>query len=184
MLIEDITNLGSGVGRVDLSDGSKWVIMVPNVIAGEKVKVKIYKNYDSYSEGELVEVQTASPDRVDAPCPYFSTCGGCQYQHITIATQRRWKKAQVLNVLRRIGQLTLEDKDVNDVVGTDHHYGYRTKLTPHYDVPRARKAVKIGFQMKGSRNIVDIDQCIIASSLINTKYADERQRIIESIEVS
>eukprot|EP01031_Cornospumella_fuschlensis_P030730 gene30730-37130_t len=155
MVIDDVSNLGSGVGRVLLPDGSKWVIMVPNVIAGERVKVKVFRNYDSYSEAELVEVQSPSPDRVVAPCPFFST---------------------------RIGQLAVEDDDVNSVIGTDHHYGYRTKLTPHYDVPRVGKAVKIGFQMKGSRNIVDIDQCIIASSVINSKYAEERLRIAERIE--
>ncbi len=181
LVIDDITNLGLGLGRVTLADNSKWVVMVPNVLVGEKVRVKIYKNFDSYSEGDLLEVLEASADRVVPPCKYFDTCGGCQYQHMTIDLQRKWKKAQVGNALRRIGGIKIGDDTINEVRGTDQVYGYRTKITPHYDAPR-NKALKVGFQQRGTRSIIDIDQCMIASRAINTKYAEERARVMDMVQ--
>ena len=92
MTVDDITNLGVGVGRVELSDGSKWVVFVPLVLPGEEIKVKIYKNNPTYSEADLVEVIKPSVDRSNPQCIYFSVCGGCQYQHMNIESQRFWKR--------------------------------------------------------------------------------------------
>ena len=38
--VESLTNLGMGVGRVD-----GWVVMVPFVIPGEKVRARIFRNF-------------------------------------------------------------------------------------------------------------------------------------------
>ena len=74
--IDDITNLGAGVGRID-----GWVVMVPYALAGERVKASVYKNHKNFSEADLVEAVKPSPDRVEAKCKLFGKCGGCQYQH-------------------------------------------------------------------------------------------------------
>ncbi len=172
--IEDLSNLGLGIGRKTLEDGSQWVVMVPLVLPGEEVKVRIYKNFASYSDADLVSVLKESPDRVVPLCKYFSTCGGCQYQHMNISAQRQWKKAQVESGLRRIGGFS--DLLVNDVVGTsDHLFGYRSKLTPHYDKPLSSSngtgPVPIGFLKRGSKTVVDVDDCVIASDNIRKAYA-------------
>jgi tRNA/tmRNA/rRNA uracil-C5-methylase (TrmA/RlmC/RlmD family) len=64
-----------------------WVIMVPNVIPSEVVRVCIYRNYKFYSEADLVKIITSSPDRIMPKFPLFKECGGCQYQHIPIRPQ-------------------------------------------------------------------------------------------------
>ena len=58
-----------------------------------------YRNEKTYSEADLVEVLTASEDRVTPKCEYFSQCGGCQYQHMNISSQREWKTNQVTVIL-------------------------------------------------------------------------------------
>jgi 23S rRNA (uracil1939-C5)-methyltransferase/tRNA (uracil-5-)-methyltransferase len=75
--IESLTNLGSGVARVD-----GWVVFVPFTLPGEKVRARVYRNDKNCSHSDLVEVLVASPDRVEPLCPLFGTCGGCQYQHL------------------------------------------------------------------------------------------------------
>lgn len=176
--IEDLTNLGQGVGKVTLADGARWVVMVPLVLPGERVTVRVYRNYDTYTEADLVEVLAPSKDRVAPLCPYFMQCGGCQYQHMSVTSQRDWKQKQVVTVLSRIASLPSSEFHVNPVVGSADFYGYRSKITPHYDLPRNKKdALKIGFQQRGSRIIVDIDQCLIASSKINERYSRLRQEI-------
>ena len=41
--IDDINNLGIGVGRID-----GWVVMVPYALAGERVRAQVYKNHKNY----------------------------------------------------------------------------------------------------------------------------------------
>ena len=173
--IEDLTNEGDGIAR-----DKGWVVMVPLVLPGERVVVRIYKNHAKFSEADLVRVVNPSPDRVTPLCPYFSECGGCQYQHMTIEAQRKWKRNQVKSLLEKIGQIY--DVNVNDVVGTtDYLYGYRTKLTPHYDSPKSSESIKIGFQKRGTRNVIDIEQCIIATPPINNKYNEFRTSFLSEL---
>ena len=51
--IENICNLGSGVGKYKLEDDKLWTIFVPNVLPGEICKVRIYRNFSSFSESDL-----------------------------------------------------------------------------------------------------------------------------------
>jgi len=162
--------------RYLLPDGiSSWVIMVPLALPGELVRVRIYRNHASYSEADLVEVLKPSDDRIKPVCKYYEICGGCQYQHITVDAQRIWKKQQVISLLSRIG--SINDVIVNDVIGSDNYYGYRTKITPHYNAPRSINELKIGFQQRNTRIVIDIDQCIIAVPEINKKYESIRQEL-------
>lgn len=124
--VTELTNLGSGLGRFSLTDGSQWVVMVPFALPGEIVKCQVYKNHQSYSEADLISVEKPSPDRVEPFCKYFGECGGCQYQHLSIELQRLWKKQQVEEVMKRIGGIP--NPVVNEVVGTKETFGYRSKV--------------------------------------------------------
>ena len=173
--IESLTHLGVGVARVPLpavnNTELSWVVFVPLSLPGEKVRIAVFRNFATYSEADLVEVIAPSKDRVTPQCPYFAQCGGCQYQHMELSVQRAWKQAQVRDLLRRIGKL---DVVVNTVVGTDESYAYRTKITPHYEPPRSDREITIGFQRRGTRQIVDVEMCAIASDAINAKYSEAR----------
>ena len=91
---------------------------------------------------------------------------------MTIESQRFWKKYHVLDALKRIGGL--HNVTINNVIGTDEVYGYRSKITIHYDEPNAL----MGFQMFGTQNVINIEKCLIASSKLNEKYAAVRKTLI------
>lgn len=118
----------------------QWVVMVPHVLVGELVRVRIYKNMKKYSEADLIEVIEPSQDRVEPLCSLAGVCGGCQYQHASIDFQRRWKQRHVEEVLlqQRIKGYDVpgETLVVLQTIGTDEVYGYRSKITPHYQAPR------------------------------------------------
>ena len=173
--IDDLNNLGVGIGRQTLQDGKKWVIMTPLTLPGEEVLVRIYRNFPNYSEADLLQVLKPSAQRIEPQCKYFSTCGGCQYQMMTIESQREWKRNQVVSLLSRLGGLSTIS--VNPVIGTEEVFFYRMKITPHYGAPRGDAEISVGFQKRGSRQIVDIDQCLIATKAINAKYASVRETL-------
>jgi len=186
--IDTLTNLGAGLGRLN-----GRVVMVPHTIPGELVRVGLHHNYNNYSEGSLIAVLSPSPERVEPLCKYYGICGGCQYQHMSIDLQRHWKKIQVQEVLQKLGNITFP---TNEVFGTPEVYGYRSKLTPHYDVPREGKDIPIGFKRlpvptiyfllkRGvdlwtlpRDSLVDVDECIIATEEINKRYRTLREEML------
>jgi 23S rRNA (uracil1939-C5)-methyltransferase/tRNA (uracil-5-)-methyltransferase len=168
LTVENLTNLGMGVGRVD-----GWVVMVPFVIPGERVKVRIFRNFQNYSEADLIEVLEASPDRVEPKCPLYMRCGGCQYQHIDYARQLKEKTAHVEELMHKLGGI---DFPVDLAHGSPQIYNYRSKLTPHYNRPERDGSQPIGFLQYGRRNqIIDVDHCPIATEAINEALPEARQ---------
>lgn len=170
--IEDLGNLGHGVGR----DGD-WVVLVPYALPGERVVARIWRNKSRYSEGDLARIVRASPERVEPGCALFGECGGCQYQHLAYEAQLRWKSRQVRQLLWK---MTGQELPVEDCVGNSERlYGYRSKLTPHFRRPPELPGTAIGFQRASSRAVVDVPACPIASATINEALAVERRRLRE-----
>ncbi|KAJ3508547.1 hypothetical protein NLJ89_g5697 [Agrocybe chaxingu] len=72
-------------------------------------------------------------------------------------------------------------------------YAYRTKITPHFERPPkyAKKQdvaggsqppwLKIGFNVANSNSTMDIEECPIATSVLNEKYKSDRTEIIQNI---
>lgn len=68
----------------------------------------------------------------------------CRLPQMSVSVQREWKRQQVVDCLTRIGGMV--DPEVKQTFGTDETYGYRSKLTPHYDTPYKGRVREIGFQ--------------------------------------
>ncbi|MCB1121848.1 MAG: TRAM domain-containing protein, partial [Verrucomicrobiae bacterium] len=115
VVIDNLTNLGLGVGRVD-----GWVLMVPFALPGERVRVRIYRNHANYSDADLVEILEASPDRVEPTCKLFGTCGGCQYQNLNYEEQLRFKTRQVQEL---VDKNLRGDFSVEAAIGSTVTYG-------------------------------------------------------------
>ena len=155
-----------------ISSWSEWEVRVPLVLPGERVVARIFKNFDTYSEGDLVKVVTASSHRIEPGCSLAGKCGGCQFQHLSIETQRKWKTEFVRKGLleQKIDRYSTSESLESlllPAMGTDEIYGYRSKLTPHYDAPYRENGEyvmgPIGFQQLCSRQIIDVEECPIAT---------------------
>ncbi|WP_281884728.1 23S rRNA (uracil(1939)-C(5))-methyltransferase RlmD [Paenibacillus sp. YYML68] len=95
---------GEGVGRVN-----GFTLFVQGALPGEKVRVKVLKVKKQYGYAKLLDIVQPSPDRIDAPCPIYKQCGGCQLQHMSYDAQLRWKRQLVVDNLERIGKLRVAD---------------------------------------------------------------------------
>ncbi|MFT3783445.1 MAG: class I SAM-dependent RNA methyltransferase [Nibricoccus sp.] len=176
--ITTLTNLGVGLGRVPLPNDpeSRWVLMVPFALPGERVKARVFRNHKNFSEADLVEVLTPSPHRVQPQCPLFGRCGGCQYQNLTYAEQLAWKQRQVGELLQHMAGLEFP---VVLTIGSPNQYAYRSKITPHFNPPRGEGApIPIGFLRQGTRfDLVDVPRCPIATDAINDRLSSVRAEI-------
>jgi 23S rRNA (uracil1939-C5)-methyltransferase len=152
--IHDVGFGGSGVGRFDGK-----IVFVPFTIDGERVEAELVESRKSFDRARVKSVIVQSSHRVSPPCPYFTLCGGCDYQHVRYQHQLELKRRQVVQLLERIGHIT--DVDVMPTAASDRQYAFRNRITVH------ASQGKIGFFAKNSRNVVDIEQCAIAIPAVN-----------------
>lgn len=118
---------------------SRWVVMVPFTLPGERVRARVFRNHKNFSEADLVSVVRASEHRVSPGCPLFGRCGGCQYQHLNYTEQLAWKQRQVGELLLHMAGVEFP---VSPVVRSPRDYGYRSKITPHFAAPRRMQISK------------------------------------------
>lgn len=107
--IVGIGHEGEGVGRID-----GYTLFIPGALPGERVRTRVIKVKKQYGYGKLLEVVEPSSDRVDAPCPIYDKCGGCQLQHLDYAAQLRHKRQIVVDALERIGKLAVRKDGAAD----------------------------------------------------------------------
>ncbi len=171
LTIDRLTNLGEGVGRVD-----GWVVFVSGALPGERVVARIWHNAANFSRGDLVKVHLRSPHRVEPRCPLFGACGGCQYQNLAYPEQLRWKQEQLREALSRLGGVEVA---VDPCHPSPREWGYRTKLTPHFQPPRGGAGdFPIGFlHAHNARRLVDVPACPIATDKVNVALREARAEV-------
>jgi 23S rRNA (uracil1939-C5)-methyltransferase len=150
----EITGLAPGghaVGRQVGGTGEGRVTFVALAAPGERVRARVTRVQRQVAWAELVQIEQASARRVPPPCPLFSRCGGCQWQHVEVAEQRRAKGGFVSRALRR---------EVGEARDAGPSYGYRerARLTVGRD-ERGRRAV--GFMAHRSHQVVDVPACLL-----------------------
>lgn len=197
--ISELSAAGDGLG---VSSGSDHVYVVPFTLPGDIVKAKVinYFAQDQYTLTDFIKVAVPAPKRNDSlvRCPYFSKCSGCQFQMLPYEDQLAHKRSVIERAYRNFSTLTPDVIPiVGDTIESPLQYGYRTKLTPHFDGPpgsmskrsrlpgAARKVFAevppIGFMLKGTRKTIDIEDCPIGTDAIRLGMASERKRVTEEI---
>ena len=115
---------GDGVGR--LPDGK--VCFVPGALPGETVRAEITHEAKSFARARILDVQTASPERVAPDCPLAGTCPGCAYRHASYECELEWKNRQFSDFLTR-GNPAGKDIQFLPPLGAPSRNGCRNKLT-------------------------------------------------------
>ncbi|PVI08413.1 uracil-5--methyltransferase [Periconia macrospinosa] len=197
--IKEISSTGDGLGIQQNSD-SDQVYVIPFTAPGDTVTAKIFKHFtkEKYSMADLVSVDTPSPHRDDSlvGCRYFATCSGCQFQMLPYDYQLQHKKSIVEKAYKNFSNLPPElIPAIGDTIGSPLQYGYRTKLTPHFDGPpdarrsdgrngirrKFQEVPPIGFMKKGTRITIDIEDCPIGTDAVRKGNKRERERVANNL---
>ena len=148
LTIDHVGHLGDGVA---VADGRN--LFVPYTLGGETVEVTAAPGHHP-DRRQLVQIEQASPERIEPFCPHFGICGGCTIQHWETERYRAWKRDLVITTLAQ----AKIDCDVFPLV--DAHGNGRRRMTLH-----ARKGthdvLKVGFAAAYSHDVVPIDRCPI-----------------------
>ncbi len=157
--VADIASLdhdGRGVARIDGK-----TVFVAGALPGERVRIRRTRRQRRHDEAEVIEVITASADRVTPRCPHFGTCGGCSLQHLSHEGQLAAKARIVADELERIGGVT-PARWLAPLAGPAWAYRRRARLGAKF-VDRKGRAL-VGFRERGSPLLADLGQCEILAA--------------------
>jgi 23S rRNA (uracil1939-C5)-methyltransferase len=148
--IDGLGHDGQGIGR--------WqdvALFVPGALPGETVSVRVRRLAKRHLEADLIGVETPSPQRIRPACILAERCGGCSLQHCRLSAQAELKTDQVVQALRRIGQLEVP---VDPIWCPEGALGYRNRAL----IPLERRpdgVLRAGYYRRGSHRIVNMNRC-------------------------
>jgi 23S rRNA (uracil1939-C5)-methyltransferase len=146
----EIDRLGGRADGIGKDQGQK--IYVPFTAPGDRVRVRLGEIRDEGISAKLIEVLTAGPDRVEPPCPYFLTCGGCSVQHLAPKAEQVWKRQLVVDALGRRG---FGEETVAETLTVPLNSRRRTTFT----VVNAGGRILLGYLARGSHRVVPVQSC-------------------------
>ncbi len=149
----DLAHDGRGIARIDGK-----TVFIDGALPGERVRLRIFKRRRQWDEAGLVQVLTASPDRVEPPCAHFGICGGCSLQHLAPSAQLVAKERQLLETLERIGRVRPE-RVLEPLQGPAWSYRRRARLGVKY--VRKKGRVLAGFRERETPYLADLRHCEI-----------------------
>lgn len=176
---------GDGIAIEEREDGEKRVLVIPFALPGDTVKVRVYKKNLYFFNSEIVEVVSKGDLRDDSltSCKYFGDCSGCQYQFMDYAKQLDQKRNVVVNAFNYYCHTKSVLPEVGSTFPSPEVMGYRTKLTPHYDVPKTKSPEWLaapptyGFNMKTRGQVLDIEDCPIGTPVVRQGLKDSREDV-------
>jgi len=161
--IEKVAHGGHFIARFDGA-----VIFVRHAIPGENCTIQITSIGKSFNRADVVSVQTPSEFRVAAPCSFAhrNGCGGCDFQHISVAHQRKLKSDVIAEQFSRIAKIDLK-VEVEEVDESTH---WRTRAIATTD-----RNGKLGFFKSRSHSIAPVTDCLICVEGMNFGEIADRE---------
>lgn len=149
--ISDYGYSGEGVGKFE-----GRTCFVPYTILGEELEAQTLKESSKFLKCQPLKITKPSPSRAKPPCPYFSICGGCDFQHVSYEDELKIKLMLAERQLKKAGfggEITLHK--------SPEQYFYRNKIKLFCSGDR------LALYRAASNKLVPIDRCLLAEEPIN-----------------
>lgn len=198
--ITRLSSNGDGIALIPhpVNPDKMQIAVVPFGYPGDIVTIRVFKSHPLYVESDLLKVTKGNETRNEdlILCKFFGKCSGCQYQNIGYEKQLEFKRNTIVNAYKYFAPLSMDGKLplVDETQASPLQYAYRTKLTPHFDVPhkipKDYTRPSFGFGLKGrpqwrecaeggSQLVIDIENCPIGTPIVNKGFTNERLKYLE-----
>ncbi len=157
--VEKLVHGGTGLARLDTGQA----VFVAGVLPGERAVVTLRRKRKGFFEADLVEIITASGDRIEPPCRGETQCTGATWPHIAYPAQLRYKQDILLDTLSRIGGMAPERPlPILPSPRTDHY-----RLRTQFNVRTVAGTQRIGFFRPGSYSLIEVEDAFLIDPVIN-----------------
>jgi 23S rRNA (uracil1939-C5)-methyltransferase len=176
VVLRELTGKGDALAEITtcLENGEQQtrLLPVPAGLPGEEVTIAVQEAANIPPKRHrkrwkprpprvwITGIHTPSESRVEARCPVFGECGGCQLQHLRYPAQLAWKRSLVAQLLREVGGFV--DPPLLEAVPCDDPWGYRNHM--RFSVNRDGQP---GLTARGSHRVLPLANCPIAHERIN-----------------
>ena len=175
LTVESLAFGGKGVAHLN-----GYVIFIKGALPDQKVLARLTKRRNGYGEAKTLKILKETPSYITSKCDHFPTCGGCSFQNFDYNAQIEQKKAQVIDIFRRIGHM--DKPKLHPVVPAEEIFHYRNKMEFSFSNRRwvlpeeeenAEADFALGLHIPGRFDkILDISTCWIqkpvANEILNT----------------
>lgn len=152
--VEEILPGGEALVRVDGE-----VVLVRNGVPGDRLDLRETGRRRGVRRAAIIAILEASSQRIHAPCPIATRCGGCALQYIAQEDQAALKSAWVRNAF---GALI----DV-DTIWTPAGGGAHQRRRLRWFVGDDEAGAYLGFREPASHRVVRQTACMVAAEELN-----------------
>jgi len=142
-------------GGYGLAHSAGHTVFVSLAAPGDRLRVRVDRQQGNVLFASIEEILSASPDRVEPPCPYFGRCGGCDFQQLTYEKQLAAKAEIIRDCFHRIARLS----DVPEIVVTPSPREWRYRMRATWQIDQQQQT--IGYYERGSRRVCDVADCAV-----------------------
>jgi 23S rRNA (uracil1939-C5)-methyltransferase len=148
-------------------------VFVDRVAPGDLAEVEIFDVRKDFARGKVVRLLEPSPVRDKPPCPIFTVCGGCQWQHMTYEAQVDAKTDIVKQAIEHIGHL--EPSLVLPTIGAAESLHYRNKVQFPVRNPQGSQRILAGYFKQDSHELVNVKFCPIQPSALDVMLENVKE---------
>ncbi|MEI7779399.1 MAG: TRAM domain-containing protein [Actinomycetes bacterium] len=158
------------------------VLFVRHGLPGEFVRVRVNSagGGGRFLRADVVEVlESEDVGRVSAPCEYAKRCGGCDWQHVSLARQRELKAEVVNSALSRALGRSIK-VTVEQVPGDSLGLGWRTRIQLAVGADG-----RAGLSAQRSHEVIPIDDCLLGhpdlqlAKVLSQRWAGSSQVVVD-----
>ena len=151
-----------------------YTLFVPGGLPGDQVFTEVIKITPRFGVTRVIEQRSASPYRVEPPCPVFTQCGGCKLQDLKYEKQMEFKVSVVKDALKHIAGI---DPPSIRPIPAKQIYHYRNKGS--FAVQKQSGFLRMGFFKQNSHDVISTERCEILPDQINRVKEWVRELLIK-----
>lgn len=164
---------GEGVGYY-----RRKAVFIDGALPNEVVKAQVTRVEHKFITAEMKQIEKKSPFRVDAPCPVFGICGGCQIQHMSYEGQLASKEDILREAFTRY--TGIDNVRMKPIHGMEHPWGYRNKA--QLQLGMQQEGMIAGLYAADSHRLIDITGCPIQHPKIN-EAVDKTRNVLQLLQI-
>jgi len=156
--IERLDHQGAGIAFLN-----KKPVFINDVLPQEEVLIQLTESKSKFARAKLIKILKPSSERIEAFCPHYNECGGCNMQHLSHEAQIQYKQDSLLQLIKKFSGEEL--KLIKPVIGEER--GYRRRARISLFLNKKTEELEFGFRKKQSKQIVNISQCCTLEPKLN-----------------